>query len=324
MFPGCTDVSHCRTIEEVMNEANFNWDVDKVPIKTHIDFSKDLDVPSMEVPNYYATIRKDNGKPLGLVKNNYTIVQNKDAFDFFDAAIGAGHAEWQTAGCYGDGNKIFVSAKISESIYVNGEDPVDNYLMFVTSHDGSTGVKVMFTPIRVRCFNMLSAAVKNSSAYLNLRHTVSVHEKLDLAADIMALCYQKTELLRELYNELSKVKFSDKDAVALFANTVLTKEELYRVEKTGHTIEQIAYRDYQAISDSEISIRKTNIISEMNEYYFSGVAQKDIFGTAWGAYNAVSGYYCNVDKATGLSRMDSLMFGDKSRKIEKAANLVLV
>ncbi len=51
---------------------------------------------------------------------------------------------------------------------------------------------------------------------------------------------------------------------------------------------------------------------------------KRYFGTAWGAYNAVSGYYCNVDKATGLSRMDSLMFGDKSRKIEKAANLVLV
>lgn len=321
MYAGCTDVSDCSTVREVMKKANLDWDVAKVPISTAPADITGL--PNLPIDNYYATIRTDNGKPLGLVKNTYEIVQNVNAFDFFDAAIGKEYARWDTAGCYNDGNKVFVSAKLPNTLLINDNDPVENYLVFTTSHDGTSGVKILFTPIRLRCFNMLSAAVSSSSAYINLRHTRSVHSKLDIVADIVAICTQKAAELDEVYNRLARTKISEKDAISLFANTVLTEEELLKIKNTGHTIEQIAHRDNDAVFDAEISTRKVNIISEMNEYYFSGVAQKDIYGTAWGAYNAVSGFYCNVDNATGQKRMDSLLFGDKSRKIEKATKLIL-
>ena len=49
------------------------------------------------------------------------------------------------------------------------------------------------------------------------------------------------------------------------------------------------------------------------------VPVKEIFiGTAWGAVNAISGYYSNIDNIEGTKRFDSICYGDKSRKIENA------
>ena len=46
--------------------------------------------------------------------------------------------------------------------------------------------------------------------------------------------------------------------------------------------------------------------------------------TKWGVYNAVTGYYSNIDNSEGTKRMDSLLYGDKSRKIELTGKLLLV
>ena len=37
-----------------------------------------------------ATVREDNGKPLGVVGSRYAVVQNADAFGFLDGAFRAG------------------------------------------------------------------------------------------------------------------------------------------------------------------------------------------------------------------------------------------
>ena len=90
-----------------------------------------------------------------------------------------------------------------------------------------------------------------------------------------------------------------------------------------NTIGQIITRDWRAINDSQISMKKVNTLSEINNYYFNGVGQREIIGTGYGVYNAVNGYYSNVDNSEGTKRMDSLLYGDKSRKIELAGNLIL-
>ena len=119
------------------------------------------------------------------------------------------------------------------------------------------------------------------------------------------------------------IKLSDQQAQFYFAQAILTEKELDNIFTTGHTVEQIIYRDWRAISDSEISMKKVNVLSEINNYYFTGPGQREILGTGWGAYNAITGYYSNVDNSVGTKRMDSLLFGDKSRKIQKASDILL-
>lgn len=330
-FKGVTNVEDCKTAEEVMIKAGLNWDVAKcelvakMPIHINNKENNGFIFGSnnyVDCPNAYATYRTDYNIPLGIVKNRYTPVQNMDAFTFFNNAIGKNRAIWQTAGFFGLGERVFVSAKLPKNILVNG-DPVDNYLVFTTSHDGSSGVKILFTPIRVICENTLNAAIAGSNNYVSFRHTKSVHSNIDIASEILGICDKQIEFLKEQYNIMSKIKIDDNKAQEVFAKVILTKDELFKIKQTGHTVNQIVMRNWKAINDTELSMKKVNVLSEINNYYFEGIGQKEILGTSWGVYNAITGYYSNVDNSEGSKRMDSLLYGDKSNKIETAGNLLI-
>lgn len=331
-YKGAINVEDCKTSEDVMRKAQLDWNVAKCELIAKMPgLIEDVDKSSgfmkggdyYEVcPNAFATYRTDHNIPLGLVKDRYTIVQNTEAFSFFDKAIGKDKAIWQTAGFFGNGERVFVSAKLPNNILVNG-DPVENYLVFTTSHDGSCGVKILFTPIRVICENTLNAAIHQASNYVSFRHTNSVHANINIADEILGICKNITFDLNDKYNAMYRTRMTDEQAQQVFANIIFTDKEIANITLTGHTVQQIIMRDWRAIKDSKISTKKVNAICKMNNYYFTGIGQRQILGTAWGVMNAVSGFYSNLDNAIGTKRMDSLLFGDKSRKIERANNLVL-
>lgn len=327
-----TNVEDCTTASEVMAKAGLDWRVAKCSLLAQMPiFGNTITNDEgfvhgcanyVECPNAYAVYRTDKNIPLGIVKERYTPVQNIDAFSFFDNAIGKDKAIWQTAGCFGHGQRVYVSAKLPKKIFVDG-DPIDNYLIFITSHDGSLGVKILYSPVRFICSNVLNAAIKEATNYISFRHTKSVHDNFSIASEILAMTNYKIENLAVEFNRMKKIKMSDAKAQAIFANVVLTEDEQFKIEQTGHTVQQIVLRDWRAINDAGISMKKVNVLSEMNNYYFTGIGQKEIVGSGYGVYNAVNGYYSNVDNATGEKRMDSLLFGDKSRKIQLAGNLIL-
>lgn len=330
-YSGAINVENCNTAAEVMAAAGLDWNVAKCELVAKMPIHTDRPEDNgfifgsnnyVECPNAFATYRTDYNIPLGIVKERYTPVQNTEAFTFFDSAIGKDKAIWQTAGFFGNGERIFVSVKLPKNIFVQG-DPVENYLVFTTSHDGSSGVKILFTPIRIVCQNTLNAAIDSSTNYVSFRHTKSVHSNLDIAAEILGICDNKIVALQESFNAMKKIRMSDEKAQQIFANVILTEDEQFRIKQTGHTIGQIITRDWRAIDDSQVSMKKVNTLSEMNNYYFAGVGQREIIGSAWGVYNAVTGYYSNIDNSEGIKRMDSLLYGDKSRKIELAGNLIL-
>lgn len=330
-YKGAVNVEDCKTAEDVMSSAGLNWNVSKCELVAkmpiHINqtntngFIYDAN-NYVECPNAFATYRTDYNIPLGIVKERYTPVQNTEAFNFFNNAIGKNKALWQTAGFFGNGERIFVSAKLPKNIFVQ-DDVIENYLVFTTSHDGSSGVKILFTPIRIVCENTLNAAISSSTNYISFRHTKSVHNNLDIAAEILETCNNKIANLQEQFILMKKIKMTDEKAQQTFANVVLTDDEQFRIKQTGHTIGQIVTRDWMAINDTKISMKKVNVIAEMNNYYFDGIGQRELVGTGYGVYNAVNGYYSNVDNSEGLKRMDSLLYGDKARKIELAGNLIL-
>ena len=330
-YKGAVNVENCKTAAEVMSAAGLDWNVAKCELVAKMPVHGDRPEDNgfifgsnnyVECPNAFATYRTDYNIPLGIVKERYTPVQNVEAFTFFDNAIGKDKAIWQTAGFFGMGERIFVSAKLPKNILVQG-DPVENYLVFTTSHDGSSGVKILFTPIRVVCENTLNAAIATSSNYVSFRHTKSVHGNLDIASEILGICDSRIVFLQEKFDFMRKTQIKDEDAQNIFANVILTEDEQFKINQTGHTVGQIITRDWRAIQDSGISMKKVNTLSEINNYYFSGIEQKEILGTAWGVYNAITGYYSNIDSSTGTKRMDSLLYGDKSRKIELAGNLLI-
>ena len=112
----------------------------------------------------FFTYRTDNGAILGgKLGADYQIVQNTDAFTFFDEIVGGDGIMYETAGALGQGERIFITAKLPDYIRVGNNDLIEKYLFLTTSHDGFGSITAAFTPIRVVCNNTLNAALQNCS-----------------------------------------------------------------------------------------------------------------------------------------------------------------
>lgn len=331
------DVTDCKTSQEVMKKAHLDFIVDKCDLMARMpfgqrrnnvvneiagEFSRDGYI-YRELVGAYATYRADISQPLGLVKAKYEVVQNIDAFRFFDDAIGAGKAIWDRAGCLNNGQKIYVSAKIPQETVVCG-DKIDNYLVFSNSHDGTSSINIMFTPMRVICTNMLQSAFEKAQTYIRIRHTESAKKKLQRGAEILAAACKYAQNAQELYEALTKMKMNDYQVMEYLANLQLTDDERAKLlehdNKNGY--KKLIMKDYLTMEKTGISSRKANTISGMFEYYLDGIGQKHIAGSAWGAYNAVTGFYCNVANLEGEKRVESLLYGGASSNMFKALNAV--
>ena len=329
------DVSDCKSSAEVMHKAGLDFIVDKCELVARMpfgikrnnivndiagDFVKDGYI-YRELVGSYATYRADTSQPLGLVKAKYEVVQNIDAFKFFDDAIGEGMARWDKAGILNDGKQIYLSAKLPVETRV-GDDLIDNYLVFSNSHDGTSSVNIMFTPIRVICTNMLNSALKSADAYIRIRHTESVKQKLQRGAEILRIACKHADTVQDYYNSLLKVKMSDREVMEYLANLQLTAKEqdllLNYDKENGY--KKLILRDYRTMEVTGVSQRKANMIANMFEYYCDGIGQKHVAGTAWGAYNAVTGFYCNVANLEGEKRTYSLLYGGANSNMIKALN----
>lgn len=329
------DVSSCKTSGDVMDKANLNWSVAKCPLVASMPFNSQQVLTEIDElngdfsrngriyrtqPNAYATYRTDKNIPLGLVKEQYTVIQNRDAFSFFDEAIGD-DCIWTNAGSFGYGHKIFVTAKIEipVEISLNGtKDVISNYLVFSNSHDGSSSITIMFTPIRVICTNCLNAGIDKANSYIRIRHTKSAKTELHKGADILKIAMKKANNAKELYQALYKTKMNDKDVLEYLIKLNLTEEEFANLSFIRLGQERLIHRDYIVLEQTKISMRKVNVIQNMYEYYMDGIGQQEIAGTAWGAYNAVTGFYSNVANLEGAKRMDSLLYGNANNMMQKA------
>lgn len=332
------DVHDCVTSHEVMEKAGLDFTVKKcelvarMPMKLSQESLNELQLDESQgdfvhdrqvfrtCPDAYATYRTDLGVPLGVVKSKYTVVQNIDAFNFFDNVIKCGQAEWQNAGYFGVGQKIFVTAKLPGAIKVGNTDPIDDYLVFSNSHDGSTSVNILFTPIRVFCTNCLAAAKKNADAFIRIRHTQSAKDKLDMGTQVIRASITFSHSVEEMYNFLATVKMTDAQVQEYIVKLNLTNSEFNSLQDYDKVngVRRIIGLDYPTLEASNVSTRKANKMQAMYNYYMNGVAQENIAGTAWGAYNAITGYYCNVANMEGEKRMDSLLYGSSAKAMSDA------
>ena len=333
------DVSDCETSYEVMKKAGLDFIVDKCDLYASMpfgikrnnivneiagEFSRDGRI-FRELPGAYATYRADNSMPLGLVKDKYQVVQNADAFKFFDDAIGEGMARWDRAGILNGGTKIYLSAKLPVETRV-GDDLIDNYLVFSNSHDGTSSVNIMFTPIRVICTNMLNSALKSADSTIRIRHTESAKERLQEGARILRIACEHAKTAQEFYESLTKIKMTDSQVMEYLANLQLTakEQEALKLFDDVNGYKKLMLKDYLTLERTGISPRKANQIASTFEYYLDGIGQKHIAGTAWGAYNAVTGFYCNVANLEGEKRVQSLLYGGANKNMLNAMNEVLI
>ncbi len=181
-------VTDYPTSAEAIKYAGLDYTVEKRKLFTYdtenqnANRDTEIVIPEVDVPDYFATIRTDNDTVLGVVGKDYEVVQNIEAFSFFDSIVGGDGIQYETAGALGKGERIFITAKLPGYIKVGNADLIEQYLFLTTSHDGLGSITAAFTPVRIVCNNTLNAALRNHSNSIKIRHTMGCEGKTGTGA----------------------------------------------------------------------------------------------------------------------------------------------
>jgi len=288
-----TQLDENPSISEAITAAGLDWEVGL----------KDLVTTDGQPVPARATYRKTDNSVLGVVGPRYQPLQNQDAFDWFQPFLDAGECQLHTAGSLCMGQKVWVLAQLNrENSEIVSGDEVSKFILLSNSHDGTTAIRVGYTPIRVVCVNTLSMAHKNSdSKLLRIRHTRSSKNNLENVRDIMDNINAQFEATAEQFRFLASRNFNQAD-IRQYVKVML---------------------DIKNVQDEDIKTRTRNIMDEILALV-EGPKQSatNVRGTWWAAYNGYNEYLNYTKGRTVSNRLDSLWFGqngnDNNRALQTA------
>lgn len=275
-------------------KAGLGWDVELVPLVTADNQAK---VESKAVR------RSSDGRILGVVGPRFTVLQNRDAFAWFQPFLEAKEAALATAGSLKSGSRVWVLAKMQRDplVIVQG-DEIEKFILLSHGHDGSLAVRCGFSPVRVVCSNTLAMAHGSAASKLiRVKHTKDVHQNLENIREVMNLANAEFEATAEQYRLLARKSINQAD---------LTKY-VKRVLKVDDA--------------EEISTRAKNTVAEIIALCDSGRGNNlpSVSGTYWTAYNGVSEWLSYNRGRNADTRLNSLWFGDSANLNRQALETAL-
>lgn len=277
------------TSAEAIRAAKLAWEVVKKPLCAVEDGI------SLPLSRRFAVVRHDLwGKPecrvLGIVGENYTPLQNREAFEFLDPIVGKGEAIYHTAGALRQGERVWILAKLPSDIRVIGDDIAEKYLLLSNSHDGESSVQIKFTPIRVVCQNTLTMALRQGPT-VRVAHQKDVRQRLREAEKLLGLIHRRFDEIGQIFQAMTRYPI----------NSDQLGEYLKLVFPTPSD------------PDDEPAFRRVREDRLRAQYFFangSGNQAKGVSGTLWAAYNGVTEYIDHhLTRQTPDRRLDSIWFG---------------
>lgn len=247
------------TAQDALREGGLDFTVEKVGLQT---------VDGFTVPNKFGLRRTDTKKVLGVVTDFYQPLQNREAFGFFDELFGKGKARYEVAGVLGEGEKVWLLAKMQGDMKVVGDDVLNKYLLLTNGHDTSEPVRAKFTPIRVVCQNTLNAALRGTESEIRVQHIGNVAGKLEIAAKLLRTAGVYFDEMQSVFQGFARKQVTKK---------LLRNYAIQVVTGTGDAFENISAPAQRTVSR----------IEELHETG-RGHDLKHVRGTLWAAYNAVT------------------------------------
>jgi phage/plasmid-like protein (TIGR03299 family) len=174
----------------ILKDADLDWTV---------ELSDCLHAPCLSVEGYTldkrATVRTDNGRVLGIVSENYQIVQNEELVYMAEQITRNNNMKVSTAGELSGGEKVWLSIE-ADAFNVSGNDDVFPYLLLTNGHNGMQSLGGTPTSVRVICQNTLNMAMREGRAqgsYISIRHKGNMGDKMESLMNTLGEFYKRTE-----------------------------------------------------------------------------------------------------------------------------------
>ena len=297
-----TRLDRPATAREAIQAAHLDWQVRKLPLCA-VD-----GLLHLPVKNRYGVARDGSLDVLGVVSRDYTPVQNREAFAFFDPIVGKNAAIYHTAGALGRGERVWILAKLPDSIRVVGDDITDKYLLLTNSHDGKSSLQVRFTPVRVVCQNTLTLALNqggSDNGGLKLNHHTDIHRRLLEAERMLDIVRHKYDTLAETFREMTRVQMTD--------------------ERLENYLAQVFPGSVVGAQEDDQKITERSRDRMWSAYFFdqgAGNRMVGVRGTLWAAYNGVTEWLDHRKTRQSVTqRLTSSWFGQTNRSKVRALSV---
>jgi len=303
---------------EAFRIANADFQVAGRPV-----FDADMQL----ITGYQAITRMDTGRTLSVMTETYAPIQNESLIRIAEAL----HEDINMdAVCVlADGKRVTFTARIrgAEADVVAG-DPVQQYLIACTSHDGSIPFQLMFSPIRVVCQNTLSAALGLASkqnhrdSNISIRHTKNAHAMIARLPELVDVRRRQflggIEELRQMAATPCSLTQFRHYISNVFADQILGS--INDVRGDQRTARPKVLDDLPSWPSLLCKFQGDAI----------GTDLKASCGTVWAAYQAVTEYLSHevgntnqVDEAA-RKRFESLYWGNAAMRIKTAHEAALL
>lgn len=309
-----TVVDTAPSIEEGIKLAGLDWSAELQEIVTVAQAQKAITYASngykdetIELKpniNHKAVVRSTDGNVLGVVGPRYHVLNNVDAFTWFEDYIDAGLCKLETAGSLKGGRVVWVLASIArpnESV-VDG-DEIKKFFLLSNSHDGKQAVRIGQTNIRVVCNNTLSFAHSSrQSSLIRITHSAQMQQNL--------------ENMKQIIDEVDMSFKATAEQYQFLAGRSINTDDLRKYVKTLLKIDNVI--------DEEISTRSKNIMEEIMgnmdrpEQQIPGVS-----GTWYAAYNSYNAYLCHRSGRNEENRLHNIWFGTGTAKNNAGLDLAV-
>ena len=192
---------------QAMEMADMMFAIEKHPQVVRLEDGTELATDS------YAVVREptstnNNYEVLATVGRQWTPIQARDLGRMIDPI--SENFPVESAGALGKGEKIFLSLDASES-KIAGEDH-HLYWLVTDARDGTSGLTIAFTPVRVVCQNTLITGMQSSKVSINLKHNKSIQTD--------------TEFYLDIFRDMAKTKEQVVTAMNSLTNNVLEKKSV--------------------------------------------------------------------------------------------------
>lgn len=272
------------TAEQAMTHARLGgWNVRKRPAFVQAD-----DGRYVRWEGKYATVRDnpvqaDQIDILGGVGADYQVFQNEQLCHLLNMVVDESGAHFETAGSLKGGREVFVTMRLPMHMQIGGVDRVVTYLVILTSHDGSSNIRILTTPIRVVCANTQNAALNHNDGIFTIRHSGNLEVKISEVRAKLGLSFKylddfNTAAEKMINAPLREVDFTNKVrrifparrdltevGKARYAEKIDLLRGLYRESATNTDIRNTRWAGFQAVTeyiDHAMPVRGKNATDE--------------------------------------------------------------
>lgn len=291
--------------------------------------------PKYLIKTHKATVHEGFDETIGVVGSDYGVIQNNAAFDILDmmcnASVTNEPLKIVSAGLVHETYDPYMQAILPSQARINGDNSETKFYVFAhTSHDGTSGLQIRFSPVRVICQNTFLANVSSKLGFTT-KHSKYASERVDLTKEVNVKRVQEIikniGLLKDDYiekmNSFALAKVTEKDINEYVLNLFVNDDKIK---------EDARLHNYNLDLVEEVSTRTKNMVKDFRDNLESGIGQDTNRGSKLWLFNGTTLYTSNVasygsakDNNIGRAtkRFDSMLNGTANKRVEKAMELLV-